>query len=47
VLPLKPEQSFNICLTAPKDGETEVDFCCHVDGRMIVEGRLEITCGTV
>ncbi|HAK05685.1 MAG TPA: hypothetical protein DCO65_00200 [Spartobacteria bacterium] len=44
VLPLKPEQPFTICLTAAKDAETEVDFCCRVEGRMIVEGRLEISC---
>jgi 3-hydroxymyristoyl/3-hydroxydecanoyl-(acyl carrier protein) dehydratase len=47
VLPLKPEQPFIICLTATNDGEREVDFCCHVEGRMVVEGRLEISCGTV
>jgi 3-hydroxymyristoyl/3-hydroxydecanoyl-(acyl carrier protein) dehydratase len=47
VLPLKPEQPFTICLTAAKDGETEVDFCCRVEGRMVVEGRLEISCGKV
>jgi len=41
VLPLKPEQPFTICLTA-KGAKTEVDFCCRVDGRMVVEGRLEI-----
>ena len=47
ILPLKPEESFHICLTATKGGQTEVDFCCRVEGRMVVEGRLEISCGTV
>lgn len=44
LLPLKPEQPFTISLTAAKDAE--VDFCCHAEGRMIVEGRLEISSGT-
>src|ERR1700726_4951254 len=45
VLPLKPEQPFTICLTAAKGAE--VDFCCRVDGRMVVEGRLEIRCDKI
>lgn len=44
LLPLKPGQPFTICLTTAKNAETEVDFCCRVEGRMIVEGRLEISC---
>jgi 3-hydroxyacyl-[acyl-carrier-protein] dehydratase len=45
LLPLGPEQPFTICLT-PVDGlETQVDFCCHIDARMIVEGSLEISFG--
>ena len=47
VLPLQPEERFNVFLTAAKDSETEVDFCCRVEGRMIVEGRLEIGCAKV
>ena len=47
VLPLKPEQPFTICLTAAKGAKTDVDFCCRVDNRMVVEGRLEISCGAV
>ena len=47
VLPLKPEQPFTICLTAVKGAKTEVDFCCRVDGRMVVEGRLDIRCGKI
>jgi 3-hydroxyacyl-[acyl-carrier-protein] dehydratase len=46
VLPLKPEQPFTICLTA-KGAKTEVDFCCRVEGRMVVEGRLEIRCDKI
>jgi 3-hydroxymyristoyl/3-hydroxydecanoyl-(acyl carrier protein) dehydratase len=37
--PLKPEQPFTICLSADKDSEGEVDFCCSVKDRVIVEGR--------
>jgi 3-hydroxyacyl-[acyl-carrier-protein] dehydratase len=45
LLPLRPEQPFTICLT-PVDGlETQVDFCCRIDARMIVEGSLEISFG--
>jgi 3-hydroxyacyl-[acyl-carrier-protein] dehydratase len=47
VLPLKPEQPFTICLTAAKGAKTEVDFCCRVDDRMVVEGRLEIRCDKI
>jgi len=47
VLPLQPEQPFTICLTAAKGAKTEVDFCCRIDGRMVVEGRLEIRCGKI
>ena len=47
VLPLRPEQSFTICLTAAKDAKTDVDFYCHADGRMLVEGRFEISCDPV
>ena len=44
LLPLKPDQSFTICLSVPRTTETEVDFCCRADGHMVVEGRLEIRC---
>jgi len=44
VLPLKPEQSFTICIAAANGAETEVDFCCRVESRVIAEGRLEIIC---
>ena len=46
VLSLKREQPFTICITA-KGTKTEVDFCCRVDGRMVVEGRLEIRCDKI
>jgi 3-hydroxyacyl-[acyl-carrier-protein] dehydratase len=44
LMPLKPEQSFSICLN--KDDANEINFCCRVDDRVIVEGRLEVDCGT-
>lgn len=45
LLPLKPEQSFTISLVMAKDAGTDVDFHCRVKDRMIVEGRLQISCG--
>ena len=47
LLPLKPEQPFTISLSAVKDAEGEVDFCCRVEGRVIVEGRLQVRCGAI
>jgi len=47
LLPLKPEQSFTISLVMAKDAGTDVDFHCRVKDRMIVEGRLQISCGAV
>ena len=38
--PIKPGQLFTIAFDAP--GNAQVDFCCRVDGRVVVEGRLEI-----
>jgi 3-hydroxyacyl-[acyl-carrier-protein] dehydratase len=42
--PLMPEQPFTICFATGKDGE--VNFCCRVESRTIVEGQLEVCCGT-
>ena len=42
LLPLKPEQSFTICLAPANDTGIEVDFVCRVEDRTIVEGRLQI-----
>jgi 3-hydroxyacyl-[acyl-carrier-protein] dehydratase len=44
LVPLKPEQPFTICLSVSQGAESEVDFCCRVEDRVIVEGRLEICC---
>src|SRR6266516_2960645 len=44
LVPLRAEQPFTICLSASQDAESEVDFCCRVEDRVIVEGRLEICC---
>src|SRR4029077_4715554 len=41
VLPLRPEQQFMICIAAAEEAETEVDFCCRFEDRVIAEGRLE------
>jgi 3-hydroxyacyl-[acyl-carrier-protein] dehydratase len=40
--PLKPEQPFTICLSASNDDSSEVNFCCRIQGRVIVEGQLEV-----
>jgi 3-hydroxyacyl-[acyl-carrier-protein] dehydratase len=44
IAPIKPEQSFVIAFDSKPAG-TQIDFCCRLDGRVVVEGRLEITCG--
>ena len=43
--PLTPEQPFTICFSASKDDASEVNFCCRVEDRVIVEGRLEVCAG--
>ena len=40
--PLKPEQPFTICLSTGNDDSSEVNFCCRIQGRVIVEGQLEV-----
>jgi len=42
IAPLKPEQPFTINLCASKEAEDEVDFCCRIEERVIVEGRLQV-----
>jgi len=42
LVPLKPAQPFTICLTAGTNTESEVDFCCRVEDRVIAEGRLQL-----
>jgi 3-hydroxymyristoyl/3-hydroxydecanoyl-(acyl carrier protein) dehydratase len=44
--PLKPGQLFTICFSAGEDDAGEVSFCCHIEGRVIVEGHLEVCYGT-
>jgi 3-hydroxymyristoyl/3-hydroxydecanoyl-(acyl carrier protein) dehydratase len=46
LVPLKPEQPFTICFSRVKDGTGEVNFCCRIEDRVIVEGRLEVSCET-
>ena len=43
--PLKPEQPFTISLSATSKDAGEVSFCCRVDERVIVEGRLAVIWG--
>ena len=44
--PLRPEQSFTIRLSESQNARDEVDFCCRVQDRVIVEGRFQICHGT-
>ena len=41
--PIQPGQLFTIAFDMPENAQ--IDFCCRVDGRVVVEGRLEISCG--
>src|SRR5437868_14308917 len=43
--PIKPGQSFVIGFDSTNTAENQIDFCCRLDGRMVVEGRIEISCG--
>jgi 3-hydroxyacyl-[acyl-carrier-protein] dehydratase len=45
IAPIKPGQSFVIALDSANAAENQIDFCCRLDGRVVVEGRLEISCG--
>lgn len=42
LVPLKPDQTFTIGFSASDDSGGEVNFSCHVEDRVIVEGRLEV-----
>ena len=43
--PLNPEQPFTISISATGKDAGEVSFCCRVDERVIVEGRLAVIWG--
>jgi 3-hydroxyacyl-[acyl-carrier-protein] dehydratase len=40
--PLKPQQPFTISLSATSENAGEISFCCRVEERVIVQGRLEV-----
>jgi 3-hydroxyacyl-[acyl-carrier-protein] dehydratase len=42
LVPLKAEQPFTISFSASHDRVGEVNFCCRIEQRIIVEGRLEV-----
>ena len=44
--PLKPDQPFTICLGPCERAESQVAFRCHVEDRVIVEGRLQVEYGS-
>lgn len=44
--PLKPDQPFMICLDSSENTESQVVFRCHVEDRVIVEGRLQVSYGS-
>jgi len=43
LMPIKPGQLFTIAFNPPENAQ--IDFCCRIEGRVVVEGRLEIGCG--
>jgi 3-hydroxyacyl-[acyl-carrier-protein] dehydratase len=45
IAPIKPGQSFVVGFDPTDTAINQIDFCCRVDGRVVVEGRLEISCG--
>ena len=45
IAPIKPGQSFVIGFDSTNPAGNQIDFCCRLDGRVVVEGRLEISCG--
>jgi 3-hydroxymyristoyl/3-hydroxydecanoyl-(acyl carrier protein) dehydratase len=45
IAPIKPGQSFVIGFDSTNAAQNQIDFCCRLDGRVVVEGRLEISCG--
>jgi 3-hydroxymyristoyl/3-hydroxydecanoyl-(acyl carrier protein) dehydratase len=44
--PLNPDRSFIVSLAARDDTQDQVDFRCHVEERVIVEGRLHVGYGS-
>jgi 3-hydroxyacyl-[acyl-carrier-protein] dehydratase len=44
LMPLKPDQPFTISLSTGDHLDADVDFCCRVEDRVIVEGRLSVNC---
>jgi 3-hydroxymyristoyl/3-hydroxydecanoyl-(acyl carrier protein) dehydratase len=45
IAPIKPGQPFIIGFDSTSTAGNQIDFCCRLDGRVVVEGRLEISCG--
>jgi 3-hydroxyacyl-[acyl-carrier-protein] dehydratase len=43
--PLKPDQAFTIYLSASDNGAGEVNFCCRIEDRVIVEGQFQVCWG--
>jgi 3-hydroxyacyl-[acyl-carrier-protein] dehydratase len=43
--PIKPGKSFIVGFDSTNTAGNQIDFCCRLDGRVVVEGRLEISCG--
>jgi 3-hydroxyacyl-[acyl-carrier-protein] dehydratase len=42
LMPLKPGEPFTICLVASEHAEDQVAFRCHVEERLVAEGRLQV-----
>jgi 3-hydroxymyristoyl/3-hydroxydecanoyl-(acyl carrier protein) dehydratase len=45
IAPISPGQPFAIAFICVEKSQNQIDFCCRIEGRVVVEGRLEIGCG--
>jgi 3-hydroxyacyl-[acyl-carrier-protein] dehydratase len=46
LVPLKPDQPFTICLAPDEHAESQINFRCSIEDRVIVEGRLQVHYGS-
>jgi 3-hydroxyacyl-[acyl-carrier-protein] dehydratase len=46
LVPLNPDRPFTICLVASEQPEGDVACRCHIEGRVIVEGRFQVRYGS-
>jgi 3-hydroxyacyl-[acyl-carrier-protein] dehydratase len=46
LMPLRPDQAFTVRLVGRDHAEDQVSFRCHVEDRVIAEGRLQVRYGS-